>query len=130
MGRSEDIVYAVQHIMRLDKEDEHLSSEINALEARRTKVRNAKASLYALVNDAPLKFEGNLANAVRTVLMSEDKSRTPVEIRDAVRVLGYDLSRHDNEMAAVHGVLKSLEEQKEVKCKEARGAPGIKRFYW
>lgn len=125
-----DEAFVRDHIAKLDKEDEELSTEIARLEVRRARVRTARGALVPLITDEPVAFPGTLADAVRTVLTQKQRSLAPVQVRDAVRLLGYDLSKHDNEMAAVHGVLKSLETQGQVKTKTWRQDPDTNRYYW
>jgi hypothetical protein len=81
-------------------------------------------------SDEPVVFAGKLADACRNVLKRHRGSLSPKEVRNHVRALGYDLSVHPNEMAAIHGVLKSLEKSKEVKTKEWSKAPGVTRYFW
>lgn len=78
-----------------------------------------------------MEFDGKLADACRIVLKNVgQKSLTPTEVRDAVKALGYDLSKHTNQMAAVHSVLKRLKDAGEVDTKEWKQAPGQRRYYW
>ena len=37
---------------------------------------------------------------------------TPIEIRDKLKILGYNLAKHPNHMAAIHGALRSIRELK------------------
>ena len=118
-------------IAALDAQETSILDEFPRLEVRLSQIRTAKAALLALKNEEPAEFDGSLADACRLVLQSIGrKSLHPTEVRDAVRALGYDITKHDNQMAAVHSVLKRLKESGEVDTKELRQTPGQKRYFW
>lgn len=115
----------------LRQEYQDLTLAIKKLELRRSRVRAALLPLIAIEDDQPAEFTGSLADACRLVLQHRGgKSMTPQEVRDAVKALGYDLGKHDNVMATIHGVLKSLYSQREVKTAERTKEPGTVRYYW
>ncbi|HEX8889364.1 MAG TPA: hypothetical protein VF779_09305 [Pyrinomonadaceae bacterium] len=55
-----------------------------------------------------------LTDAVRAALKAFDRPMLPVEVRDALISLGYDLSIYSNVMASIHTILKRLVESKEI----------------
>ncbi len=114
----------------LDDQEAAVSATIEALEARREQIRTARQALLPLASDEPVEFDGKLTDAVRAVLRNHDGSLVPIQVRDKVKELGYDMTPHSNQMAAIHGVLKRLKEAKEVDTKEWKKEPGIIRYFW
>ena len=55
-----------------------------------------------------------LTDACRVVLKNAGKSMTPTDVRDRLESIGFDLTKYSNSLAAVHTVLKRLNEAKEV----------------
>src|SRR4029453_18741961 len=53
-------------------------------------------------------------DACRVVLKNAGKSMTPTEVRDRLEAIGVDLSKYTNSLAAVHTVLKRLNQAQEV----------------
>jgi len=114
----------------LDAEEHSLSEALQAIEVRLSRVRAAKTTLAALHGEDPVTFEGSLADAIRSVLMSKDVSFTPLEVRDRVLERGYEFPPGSNQMAAVHGVLKRFHESKIAGTKRLRRRPDEVRYYW
>jgi ketosteroid isomerase-like protein len=103
-------------------------TEEETLLSRLTKVRAARATLEALQTEDPVEFDGNLADACRTILQSNTaKSWSPTEIRDELQGVGYT-KKHDNLLAAIHGVLKRIVESGDARTKERKD--GSTRYYW
>lgn len=74
----------------------------------KARIHAAIKATYAMVTDEPLKFTGTLADACRVVLQEANGPLTPVQVRDGVINLQYNLSRHQNPLASIHSVLKRL----------------------
>ena len=55
-----------------------------------------------------------LTDACRVVLKNAGTPVTPTEVRDRLESIGFDLAKYSNSLAAVHTVLKRLNESKEV----------------
>jgi hypothetical protein len=72
------------------------------------KAQTAIKAIYALATDEPLQFNGTLADACRTVMLEAGGPKTPMEIRDSIVALGYNLTQHKNPLASIHSVLKRL----------------------
>ena len=72
------------------------------------KAQAAIRAIYALATDEPLEFSGTLADACRQVYRTSTKPMTPVEARNAIVALGYNLTQHKNPLASIHSVLKRL----------------------
>ena len=109
---------------------ESLATAVQKAEIRLAQIRAAREALVALESDEPTVFEGKMAEAIRMALRANvGRSLSPLEVRDRLKALGYPLNRHDNEMAAIHGVLKRLEDSKEIKGKNAKDGTG-RRYFW
>ena len=114
----------------LEQQEQALTENVHKFQRQLAKVRAARASLTALVTDEPTEFEGKLADAIRTVLMASPQSYPPTVIRDMVKNIGYVFRDDQNQMAAVHGVLKRFKESDLVKTKRLKRAPDEVRYYW
>jgi hypothetical protein len=55
-----------------------------------------------------------LTDACRVVLKNAGKAMTPTEVRDRLEAIGMDLTKYSNSLAAVHTVLKRLNQAQEV----------------
>lgn len=126
---TEDDKRLVEAIAALNEQEAAIMEVLTRLESRLSQVRTARNTLIAIERDEPTQFEGTLADAIRTVLKNHKGSLSPTEVRDKVKALGYDLNKHDNVMAAVHGVLKRLEEAHEADTKVWKNTPG-QRYFW
>jgi hypothetical protein len=79
------------------------------------KAATAIKAIFALTTDEPLQFTGSLADACRRVVHESNKPLTPVDVRNAIVALGYNVTRHKNPLASIHSVLKRLETSGELK---------------
>lgn len=78
---------------------------------------NAKA-----VGDAtPYLDKSGLTDVVRDVLRASDKPLRPLQVKEGLERIGFDLTVYKNAMAAVHTVLKRLVENGEAKSTTAGG---------
>lgn len=55
-----------------------------------------------------------LTDACRVVLKNAGRAMTPIEVRDRLAAIGFDLEKYTNSLAAVHTVLKRLNQSHEV----------------
>jgi hypothetical protein len=80
----------------------------------------------------PVKFEGTLADACRTVLQTTMKPMSPMDVRDGIVALGYDLSDKSNPMASIHSVLKRLDESRNVQklTTKTRDGDTVTMYQW
>src|SRR5262245_21325776 len=111
-------------VLALERQEAVLLESLKKIEDQLVRVRAARTSLTSLRNEDPLPFDGNLATAIRVVLYQADGPLKPVHVRDAVKNLGYLFKEDQNQMAAVHGVLKRLEASGEVKTRAWRKESG------
>ena len=98
------------------------------------KVQTAIRAIYALATDEPLEFSGSLADACREALKNSTAAMTPVDVRNAIVALGYNLTKHKNPLASIHSVLKRLHESGSVKQIQTAGAskdsPSKSAYQW
>lgn len=101
-------IVAVLEKLKLQYEDA-LETRRRA-DARATQLKAAITALEAASAEEPLVFTGTLADACRVVLRGTTQPMSPLEVRDAVKGIGFHLStiKHDNPMASIHSVLKRL----------------------
>ena len=96
------------------REYETLSAERAQLDERLERLQETIHSLTRLCGHTPTVPWG-LADACRVVLRRAEKPMTPVEIRDRLTQIGFDVSHYSNELAAIHTTLKRFEESGEAK---------------
>lgn len=82
------------------------------------------SKLLGLTPTVPL----GLTDAIRLVVRGAGVPMTPVEVRDRLRGIGFDVSRYSNDLAAVHTILKRLNGSGELRF-IARG-PGQHQYVW
>lgn len=113
----------------------------NVLEEQRQRnihlaqLRTAINALVALDTDEPITYAGTLADACRAVLKnSSGRPLTPLQVRDAIIALGYNLAQHkSNPLASIHAVLKRLSESGDVERAITEAADGKKAeacYFW
>jgi hypothetical protein len=90
------------------------------LDKRLARVHETICALTRLCGQTPTVPWG-LTDACRVVLRRSNDALTPLEVRDRLRLVGFDLSRYANEQAAIHTTLKRLAEAGEAK-RVTRGA--------
>lgn len=69
-----------------------------------------------------------LTDACRAVLRNAGKPMTPLEVRDRLAAVGFDLSRYSNVLASIHTVLKRLNQSGELRF--VARAPGKHAYEW
>src|SRR5262249_6677009 len=99
---------------------EAASREFEALGARRQEIDQRLAELaqtigtlmrlLGLTPTVPL----GLTDAIRLVVRGGGVPMTPVEVRDRLQGMGFDLSKYSNDLAAVHTILKRLNQSGEL----------------
>jgi len=68
-----------------------------------------------------------LTDAVRLVVRGAGAPLTPVEVRDRLQAIGFDVSKYTNDLAAVHTILKRLNESGEIRFV---GRSGKHQYIW
>ena len=108
--------------------------EYEALGARRREIDQRLAELaqtigtltklLGLTPTVPL----GLTDAIRIVVRGAGVPMTPVEVRDRLRGMGFDVSKYTNDLAAVHTILKRLNQSGELRFMPR--APGKHQYVW
>src|SRR5438105_5411777 len=84
------------------------------------------SKLLGLTGTVPM----GLTDAIRLVVRGAGVPMTPVEVRDRLHAIGFDVSKYANDLAAVHTILKRLNESGEIRF-VARAQPGAPhRYIW
>jgi len=96
------------------KEYEALGEERQRIDRRLGELAQTISSLSRLCGLTPTVPWG-LTDACRTVLRSAGVTMTPAEVRERLQAIGCDLSSYSNVMAAIHTVLKRLNESGELR---------------
>ena len=108
------------------KEYESLGEQRRVLDKRLAEVAQTIGTLSRLLGLEPTVPIG-LTDGCRLVLRS-GVPMTPVEVRDRLAMIGLDLSKYASDLAAIHTVLKRLNEAGEIRLL-ARG-PGKSAYLW
>lgn len=88
------------------KEYEELGGRRRAIDERLAQLSQTIGTLNRLLGYQPTVPLG-LTDAIRIVMRS-GVPMTPVEVRDRLRAIGFDVSKYANDLAAVHTILKRL----------------------
>ena len=94
------------------REYETLTRERAALDARIAQLAQTVGSLTRLCGLAPTASWG-LTEACRMVLKAAGHPLTALEVRAQLEALGLNLSRYTNDLAAIHTILKRLQQSGE-----------------
>jgi len=108
------------------KEYEALGAERRAIDKRLTELAQTIGTLSRLCGLTPTVPWG-LTDACRVVLRS-GLPMTAIDVRDRLQAIGFDLSKYSSELAALHTVLKRLNESGEVRL--LAGGPKQGGYLW
>ena len=103
-----------QALATATRELETLSAQRAALDQRIGQLMQTVGNLMRLCNLTPTVAVG-LTDGCRWVLRSAGSPLTAVEVRAQLSAMGIDLSRYENDLAAIHTTLKRLDEAGEVR---------------
>ena len=95
------------------REYEELGAKRSAIDKRLGELAQTIGTLSRLLGYAPTVPFG-LTDAVR-LIMRGGVPMTPVEVRDRLHAIGFDVSKYANDLAAVHTILKRLNESGELR---------------
>jgi hypothetical protein len=95
-------------------EFEALGEQRREIDRRLSQLAQTMASLSRLCGYIPTVSWG-LTDGCRMVLMASGRPMIPTEVRDALVACGFDLSKYVNDLAAIHTVLKRLNETGELR---------------
>jgi hypothetical protein len=104
-----------ESLTELRREYERVLEERRQRDIRLSQLQTAINALVALDTDEPITFAGTLTDACRAALKNAGRPLAPMQVRDIIVALGYDLSQHkSNPLASIHSVLKRLAESGDV----------------
>jgi hypothetical protein len=109
------------------REYEELGAKRQAIDTRLAELAQTIGTLSKLLGLTPTVPLG-LTDAVRLVVRGAGVPMTPVEVRDRLRGIGFDVSRYVNDLAAVHTILKRLNESGELRF--IPGGTGTHKYTW
>jgi hypothetical protein len=95
------------------REYEELGAKRNAIDKRLAELGQTIGTLTRLLGYTPTVPFG-LTDAVR-MIMRGGVPMTPIEVRDRLHSIGFDVSKYANDLAAVHTILKRLNESGELR---------------
>ena len=99
------------------REYEDLGQQRRDIDRRLAQLAQTIGTLNRLCGFTPTVYWG-LTDACRLVLKGAGHPMTPVEVRDRLEAIGFDLSKYANGTAAIHTVLKRLQEARELRFVE------------
>lgn len=82
--------------------------------------------LCGLVATVPM----GLTDACRLVVRGAGVPVTPMDVRDRIKAIGFDLSKYSNDLAAIHTILKRLNEAGELRLLPRGNEPGKQAYIW
>src|SRR5471032_682901 len=82
--------------------------------------------LCGLVPTVPL----GLTDACRLIVRGAGVPLTPTEVRQRLQSIGFDLSKYANDLAAIHTILKRLNESGELRFIARGNEPGKVAYIW
>lgn len=95
------------------REYEELGAKRHAIDKRLAELGQTIGTLSRLLGYTPTVPFG-LTDTVR-MIMRGGVPMTPVEVRDRLHAIGFDVSKYANDLAAVHTILKRLNESGELR---------------
>jgi len=108
------------------REYEDLGATRQAIDKRLAELAQTIGTLSKLIGLTPTVPLG-LTDAVR-LIMRGGVPMTPVEVRDRLHAIGFDVSKYSNDLAAVHTILKRLNESGELRF--IPRSPGKHQYTW
>jgi len=108
------------------REYEQLGASRHAIDTRLAELAQTIGTLSKLIGLTPTVPLG-LTDAIRLV-MRAGVPMTPSEVRDRLHGIGFDVSKYANDLAAVHTILKRLNDSGELRF-VPRG-PGKHQYTW
>jgi hypothetical protein len=109
------------------REYETLGERRREIDQRLAELAQSIATLSKLLGLTPTVPLG-LTDAVRLVVRGAGVPMTPIEVRDRLAAIGFDVSKYVNDLAAVHTILKRLNEAGELRF--VPRTPGRHQYLW
>jgi hypothetical protein len=95
------------------REYEELGLKRREIDRRLAELAQTIGTLSRLLGHTPTVPMG-LTDAIRLVMRGAGLPMTPVEVRDRLRAIGFDVAKYTNDLAAVHTILKRLHDAREL----------------
>jgi hypothetical protein len=108
-------------------EYEALGEQRRDIDQRLAQLAQTIGTLSRLIGLTPTVPMG-LTDAIRLVVRGAGVPMTPIEVRDRLHAIGFDVSKYTNDLAAVHTILKRLNESGELRF--IPRAPGKHQYTW
>jgi hypothetical protein len=108
------------------REYEELAQQRGTIDARLSQLTQSIGTLLKLCGFEPTIPYG-LTDACRVILRNADVALSPTEVRDRLFAIGFDLSKYSNELAAIHTILRRLNDSGEVRF---IASPGKHLYRW
>jgi len=109
------------------REYEALGEKRRAIDQRLAELAQTIGTLSKLLGLTPTVPMG-LTDAIRLVMRGVGIPMTPMEVRDRLRAIGFDVSKYANDLAAVHTILKRLNESGQLRF--VPGGAGRPQYIW
>ncbi len=109
------------------REYETLGAKRREIDQRLAELGQTIGTLTKLLGLTPTVPMG-LTDAVRMVVRGAGVPMTPVEVRDRLQAVGFDVSKYTNDLAAVHTILKRLNDAGELRF--IPRTPGKHQYTW
>ena len=109
------------------REYEALGEQRRDIDKRLAQLAHTIGTLSRLLGLTPTVPMG-LTDAIRLVIRGAGVPMTPVDVRDRLHAIGFDVSKYSNDLAAVHTILKRLNHTGELRF--IARAPGKHQYTW
>ena len=109
------------------REYEELGAKRREIDERLAQLAQSIGTLTKLLGLTPTVPMG-LTDAIRLVVRGAGVPMTPVDVRDRLHAFGFDVSKYTNDLAAVHTILKRLNDSGEIRF--LTRADGKHQYIW
>ena len=111
------------------REYEALAQQRQAVDKRLAEVVQTIGTLSRLCGLVPTVPLG-LTDACRLVVRGSGVPVAPADVRQRLQAIGFDLSKYSNDLAAIHTILKRLNESGELRFIPRGNDPGKHAYIW
>ena len=111
------------------REYEALGQQRQEIDQRLAEVAQTIGTLSRLCGLTPTVRLG-LTDACRLIVRGAGVPLTPIEVRQRLQAIGFNLSKYANDLAAIHTILKRLNESRELRIVARGNESGKHTFIW
>ena len=111
------------------REYETLGQQRQDIDKRLAEVMQTIGTLSRLCGLVPTVPIG-LTDACRLIVRGAGLPVTPTDVRQRLQSIGFDLSKYSNDLAAIHTILKRLNESGELRFVARGNEPGRHAYIW